>query len=195
MDNIEILKHFRKTADIQDEEFEKFLLFSKLRVVKKNTILIEQGKDISSIFFIKSGWLVTYFEDKNKFNHVIHFGTDTWWTGDFQSATYKNPSIYTIKALADSAILEFSIEALETLIEDAPNFQKYFRYLFQFALASQQKRNIDNISLSAEQRYESFLKIYPKSELIIPQKFIASYLGITPEFLSKMKSKMYAVQN
>ncbi len=195
MDNLEILKHLRKTAEISDAEFETFLYYAELKIVKKNTILIEQGKDISHIYFIKSGCLATYFEDQNKFNHVVLFGVDSWWTTDLQSATYRIPSIYTIKALADSAVLQFSYSALEALIEEAPNFQKYFRYLFQFALASQQRRIIDNISLSAEQRYESFLKIYPKSELIIPQKYVASYLGITPEFLSKMKAKLYLIQN
>ncbi len=186
-----ILEHLRKTIPITQLEFQKFLSYGVLRVIKRNSYVLEQGKEVSGIYFIKSGCLVTYFEDKNKFNHVVQFGMDNWWASDIQSAAYNSPSNYTIKALSDTAILHFSYNSLENLISESSSFMNYFRYLFQNALITHQRRIIDNISLPAEQRYESFLKIYPKSELVIPQKYVASYLGITPEFLSKIKARLY----
>ncbi len=193
MENDPVFKHFTKYADISLAEFNDFLKFGITRYIKKNAYLLEQGKEKSNVYFVKSGCLVTYHEDNYQFNHVLQFSMDTWWTGDLESATRNDSfSNYTIKALADCVIIDFAYTDLEHLIEEMPKFQKYFRYLFQNALSSQQRRIVENISLTAEERYESFLKIYPKSELIIPQKYIASYVGITPEFMSKMKAKIYA---
>lgn len=192
MDNATIINRIRKLSEITDDDFKKFISLAELKIIKKNSNLVEQDTDISCMYFVKSGCFITYFEDKTRYKHVVQFAVDGWWIGDLQSASKLIPSIYTIKALADSAVLKFHYIDLENLIEEIPAFQKYFRYLFQNALAAGQRRIVENISLSAELRYESFLKLYPKAELIIPQKFVASYLGITPEFFSKMKAKKYA---
>jgi CRP-like cAMP-binding protein len=190
LDNV--YKHFENEAGISQAEFESFLNYSNRLIFKKNSYIVEQNLSKSNFYFIISGCLVTYFEDNNKFTHVVQFGMNYWWAGDIESVTKNKPSNYTIKALTDSVILSFTYQALEKIIFEMPIFQNYFRFLYQNTIIYSQKRIIQSISLTAEQRYEAFLKLFPKSELIIPQKYVASYLGITPEFFSKLKAKMYS---
>lgn len=191
MDDNSIFKHFNSVSKISVEDFKRFLELSELKYIKKNSKILVQGKDQSKLYFIKSGYLMTYHVTESKLTHVIQFGQDGWWTGDLENIKEGNYSNCTIKAMSDAAILVFSYENFEKLLADCPNFEKYFRILFQNALKSLQKRFLQNISLPAEKRYEEMIKKHPKSELFFPQKYVAYFLGITPEFLSKIKSRLY----
>ena len=191
MDDNSIFNHINTVSKISVEDFKRFIELSELKYIKKNSKILVQGKDSSKLYFIKSGYLMTYHVTESKLTHVIQFGSDGWWTGDLENIKEGNYSNCTIKAMTDAAILVFSYENFEKLLADSPNFEKYFRILFQNALKSLQKRFLQNISLPAEKRYEELIKKHPKSELYFPQKYVAYFLGITPEFLSKIKSRLY----
>ncbi|WP_051296246.1 Crp/Fnr family transcriptional regulator [Eisenibacter elegans] len=178
-------------SPISTEEMALFFELGLLRKFKKNALVLRQGEDISPFMFIKRGCLMTYHEDEAGFKHVIQFGVAMWWTGDLQSMQDNTLSYYGIKAISPTEVYSFDQARFETLVSAAPGFERYFRLLFQKSLINHQKRIIRNISFSAEQRYEAFVSTFPKLEQLVPQKYVASYLGITPEFLSKMKARFY----
>ena len=132
---------------------------------------------------------MTYYEDKNADPHVLQFAQKLWWTGDLEAFRSLGPSFYSIKAITNSSIMAISYPEFEELCLSYPVFERFFRIIFQNSLVSHQKRIMRNISSTAEERYEAFIKNYPRLELTVPQKYIASYLGITPEFLSKLRSR------
>jgi CRP-like cAMP-binding protein len=186
----EIRANFRQRAELSEDDFRYFFSLVEERKLKKNRLLVEQGSTQPVMAFVKDGGLMTYHEDQNKFKHVLQFGMPAWWTGDLETFSKGTASLYSISTLLDSEVYMLSADAFEQLLIKAPAFERYFRILFQNALVANQKRVIRNISFPAEERYKNFVKSYPKLELVVPQKYIASYLGITPEFLSKMKKRM-----
>lgn len=186
----ELAAHLQQKVALSHAEIRLFWELAHFRKYKKNQIVLEQGQ-VSPFVFICKGCLMTYHQDKSDFKHVIQFGLEQWWTGDIRSMQEESPSFYGIKALSPAELLLFDHARLQKLLAEAPVFEQYFRILFQNSLISHQKRIIRNISFSAEERYEAFWESFPKLELVVPQKYIASYLGITPEFLSKMKTRLY----
>lgn len=190
MSAIQITKSIEKY--IQLEDLEKKYLHSILLPLKlRQNEFIEESGEISKYFIqVNSGCLMTFFTDKETNDHVIQFATTSWWTGDLNSFTKEQPSIYTTRALADSEILLLPKKEMDELLVRFPKFEKYFRILFQNSLITHQQRIIRNLSMPAEGRYQYFLEKYPTLEQFVPQKYIASYLGITPEFLSKIRRKL-----
>ena len=153
--------------------------------------LIEKAGEVSKYFIhVKSGCLMSYYTDKEGNDHVMQFSMAGWWTGDLNSFTKKVPSAYTTRALADSEVLLMEVKNLDQLLERFPVFEKYFRILFQNSLITHQNRIAQNISSTAEERYVAFQRKYPSLEQYVPLKYVASYLGITPEFLSKIRRRM-----
>jgi CRP-like cAMP-binding protein len=136
------------------------------------------------------GCLMAYYTDSDGVERVLQFATTSWWTGDLHSFTKHEPSIYSTRALVDSEVLLMTVNGLNSLLERVPKFEKYFRILFQNSLVAHQQRIMQSISFTAEQRYESFRERYPTLEQFVPQKYIASYLGVTPEFLSKIRRRL-----
>lgn len=157
--------------------------------VKQHESIEESGKVSRYFIHVNEGCLMTYYTDDQDNDHVMQFATSGWWTGDLQSFTSTTPSIYTTKALSDSEVLLLPKVAMDELLDRIHKFEKYFRILFQNSLITHQQRIIRNLSIPAEARYEHFLEKYPTLEQFVPQKYIASYLGITPEFLSKIRRK------
>ena len=145
-----------------------------------------------ALILVKNGCLMTYYEDPNKTKHVIQFSLMGWWTGDFKSKTENSPSKYTIRAMENSTYCSLDLETYEQVCKEIPVLETYFRRLFQTSVVSHQDRIIRNISYSAEARYEAFVESQPKLEQLVAQKYIASYLGMSPEFLSKIKARRYA---
>jgi CRP-like cAMP-binding protein len=184
-----IYKQFLKITHIPEADFEVFMRISKEKLYKKNTVIMQQGFSNNEIYFIKGGDLMTYFETPNKNPHIIQFGKAGWWSGDIESLNNKTLSNFSIKSISDTSILVFDKAGFDQLLIEAPSFERYFRLLFQKLMTNFQIRVIQNITLSADERYHKLLQDYPKCELIFPQKYIAAYLAITPEFLSKMKSR------
>lgn len=190
MDQIEIIRNFKKHISLNKEEIQAIMELLVLKKVKKNEYLFHQGENSCPFLLIKSGCLMTYYTDSNQFDHVIQFGQEMWWTGDLNSFTNDVPSLYSIKAVLPSEVYVFDKSLFEVLCEKIPAFEKYFRIIFQNSLVSHQKRIIRNISFTAEEKYLAFQETFPGLELQVAQKQIASYLGITPEFLSKLRRKL-----
>lgn len=163
-------------------------LLSPLKI-RQGEFTEHAGNISKGMIYVNTGCLMTYFTDKQASDHVIQFATAGWWTGDLHSFTNQTPSIYSTKALDYCEVLLLPKNDMDQLLERFPKFERYFRIIFQNSLVTHQHRIIQNFSVGAEERYAQFLEKYPSLEQYVPLKYIASYLGITPEFLSKIRRR------
>jgi CRP-like cAMP-binding protein len=161
-----------------------------IRKFKKGQFLLHAGAVCRNQMLITKGSAITYFIDLEGHEHIIQLGIEGWWIGDFQSYVFQQPALCNVEAIEDTQILEASYEEIQNLYEAVPQYDRFHRILIQYAYVSFQQRVLQNLSMNAENRYLAFRGKYPRLELRIPQKYIASYLGITPEFLSKIKKKL-----
>lgn len=185
----QILSNIRRHVTLTPEE-EQFLLAALVPAsYKQGDIVQEAGEVTRNMIHVNTGCLMTYFSDKDGNDQVIQFATTGWWTGDLHSITTQEPSIYTTRALADSTLFFLPSVRMDELLIRYPVFERYFRITFQNSLVTHQRRIIQTISWPAEERYAYFQQKYPQLEQYVPLKYVASYLGITPEFLSKIRRK------
>ena len=153
--------------------------------------MLKEGDVAKNQFFVISGCLRTYTIDANGKEHILMFAPEDWWcSGDLYSFLSGQPGVNNIDALEETTVLQISKSNLEVLYQQAPKFERFFRILFQNGFVFHQKRINTNLAQPAEGRYDLFTQTYPGLESRIPQKYIASYIGITPEFFSQMKGNM-----
>ena len=189
MDTSGIFAQFERHITLDEKEklsIRSVLIPARL---KQGEFVETVGKVTSNFIFVNLGCLMTYYTDAEGTDHVIQFAMAGWWTGDLHSFTKEEPSIYSTRALSDSEVFYLPKTDMEALLQKFPKLERYFRILFQNSIVSHQHRLIQNLSVTADQRYENVSKRYPSLEQYVPLKYIASYLGITPEFLSKIRRK------
>jgi CRP-like cAMP-binding protein len=184
-----ILQSIEKYVALSKEEAGYFTSILETRMVKQGELIEKPGEITPYFIYVKSGCLMTYFIHPDGSDHVVQFATSSWWTSDLASFTKVTPSNYATKALADSEVHLIYKKDFDGLLERYPAFEKFFRLLFQNSLITHQNRIIQTVAHTAEERYDYFQQKYPTLEQFVPQKYIASYLGITPEFLSKIRRK------
>ena len=185
-----ILSYISKYISLDKTEADFFISLLEERTVKRRDFLLKQGQICRYESFITKGCVRTYTLDDNGFEHIVLFGTETWWAGDLFSFLTQTPSDYFIDALEDSEVLQISKPNLDKLYEVVPKFERFFRLILQNAYIAQQQRINQNLSLTAEERYIQFLRKYPALDQRISQKQIAAFLGITPVFLSMIRKKL-----
>ena len=183
-----ILKNISRFITLTPEEEQYFTSILKLKKLKKKQYLLQEGDITRHEYFVNKGCLRTYTIDDKGQEHIIQFAIEDWWTGDMYSFLTQTPARYTIDAIEDSELLCLEKNALEDLYIKIPKFEKFFRHLLQNAFVSLQERVIGNLSQPADERYCTFITKYPNMEKRLPLKQIASYLGITPESLSRIRS-------
>ena len=145
------------------------------------------GDSCEYFYFILSGSLRTYTTDDRGHEHIFHLAFEDWWTSDLFSFITGDPAFFSIDALEDTEVLAIHRDDYEALLSNYPRFERFFRLLMQNAYVASQKRTMDIMSLSAEKRYLQLVQSHPQLELRIAQHHIASFLGITPEALSRIK--------
>lgn len=177
------------TAPLSDQEKDIFCSALQPRPLASGAFIETADAVTPGLILVETGCLMTYYEDRHTTAHVIQFATTGWWTGDLQSLSNQLPGRYFTRALAQSNVWELSKTRWDDLLNRGAVFEKFFRLLFQRSLVTHQNRIIAAHARTAQARYENFRKRYPQLEQYVPQKHIASYLGMTPEFLSKLRSK------
>jgi len=188
MNSAVILANINQLVRLNEEE-QKFLESVLIpRPFKQGEVIVKNGEVARYLMFVNAGFLMTYYTGTDGSDHVIQFACDGWWCGDIYSLG-SGVTPYTTKALSDGELLLLPRSAHEQLLEKHNKFERYFRLHFQRSVQRYQWRLIENYSADAEQRYQSFITNLPGIEQYIPQKYIASYLGITPEFLSKVRKR------
>ncbi|GAA3988462.1 Crp/Fnr family transcriptional regulator [Mucilaginibacter dorajii] len=184
-----ILANFAMHISLDAAETEHVKSILKHKTVKKNTILLSYGEICRNIYFVNKGCLRIFNTDNNGEEHNISFCPENWWAVDISSFSAQTPAFYNISALEDTDVFYISHVVLERLYVDIPKFERFFRILTQNGFNLYQRRITSNLSKTAEERYTQFQKQYPGLEQRIAQKQIASYLGITPVFLSMIRGK------
>ena len=184
-----ILKAIKQHIQLTDEE-ENYLssIFNLIKLDQGEFIEVS-GETSQGMIHVNSGCLMTYFTHASGTDQVIQFSTAGWWTGDLNSLTNGKASAYSTRALTSCELLLLPKIRMDELLDRYPVFEKYFRIIFQNSLVTHQNRLIQAFTLTANDRYLNFQKQYPQLEQFVPLKYIASYLGITPEFLSKIRRK------
>lgn len=185
-----ILQNITKHISLDSAETELFTSILEHTKVKRKGFLLRQGEVCKTENFIIKGCTRTYTIDENGFEHIVMFGVEDWWIGDLASFLTKTPTNYSIDTLEDTEVLQITQPNLELLYQRVPKFERFFRIIIQNAFIAQQTRINQNLSYTAEQRYKDFINRYPTLEQRIPQKQIASYLGITPQSLSRLRASL-----
>ncbi len=186
MDSSLLLQHIARHIALTSDESAHFTGLLHHRALKKKQFLYQEGEITKSAAFVISGLLRSYSIDSNGFEHVIQFAPPGWWIGDVGSLIKQTPGILYVDALEDSEVLWLWKADLDSLYIKVPKFERFFRILAENALAAYQTRLVNILSLPAKDRYANFCQLYPSLIGCLPQKQVASYIGVTPEFLSKM---------
>ena len=182
--------HILKRIDITDEEFARSTTFFIPKKLRKNQFLLREGEVCKCIAFVVKGCLRCYSVDDKGEEHIVQFAVEDWWISDPYSALTGEPSEYNIDALEDSELLILERGAEQQLLLEIPKFERMFRLLLENRFVANQRRITASLSTSAEDRYLSFLKTYPAIAQRVPQSQIASYLGITPQSLSRIRKEL-----
>ena len=183
-----LLEYFDKSIPLNDKEKELVQEKFHSRLFRKKQFLLQEGDVCTQFNFVVKGCLRTYNIDEKGNAHVLQFATENHWINDLGSFHGQTPSALNIDALEDSVVLQISRNDLVTLYTEAPKFDRIFRVLIENAYVRLQKRLLQNISSTAEERYQSFLELYPHLVNRLSQVQIAGFLGVTPEFLSRLRN-------
>ena len=159
----------------------------KVKTLKRKEVVLYKGDVSSHMRFIAQGCLRAYYLDEQAKEHVIQFGIEGWWINDLYSYLTQTPARQFIQAIEPSLLVQVHRDSLLALFDQVPSVERFFRLKFEKAYVALQDRTINSLSKSAEERYEEFCKEHRDLEQRIPQYMLASYLGITPEFLSALR--------
>jgi len=188
----EEIDHFvSKFITLTGEESDLFHSLLKHRKVRKKSFLLQEGEVCDFEAFILKGCTRTYYLDKEGVETILLFAVEEWWVSDLASFTERKPSDLFIETIEDSEFLSISYNDKGRLFEKIPAFEHMFRILVQRSLIVLQQRFCETISLTAEERYLHFLEKYPLVAQRVPQHQIARYIGVSPEFLSKIRSTLH----
>jgi CRP-like cAMP-binding protein len=169
-------------------EAEKYLIsISKEKIVLKGSTLIRQGQTVNKVFFVTSGCLRSYCIDKNGKEHTLLFAIKNWWISDYIAIYSKEQASLTVECLSESHIIEFNAEVLDGMLTRFPELEPFQRKNHERHIVSLQKRILNQLQLTAAERYDWFLEQYGDIERYAPNYHIASYLGITQESLSRIR--------
>lgn len=192
MDNyFEPLQQFfiKKGIALTDSEWDEVMQMFEKRIVEKKEYLLKQDHICTFEAYVVKGCLKTYMLDTKGNEVVIYFSIEDWWVGDLRSFHFRTPSIINIQALERTEIAYISVENYSLLLNRFPQFERIFYFMLQSSMSVFMQRYYNYLAKSAEERYEEFVRRYPKIYARVPLQSIASYLGITPEFLSKIRAK------
>ena len=185
-----IIDNLSKHISLTPQEQKLFLSKTEICQYKAKTILLHAGEICKNSYFVNSGVLRGFNSNDNSVEHVLSFACSGWWIGDMYSLLSQKPGNLFIEVLENAEVVLLPKENQEILYQKIPKLERFFRILAENSLVSHQERLMDNLSLTAEERFEKFCSKHRDLMQKVPQKQIASYLGVTPEFFSKMKSKM-----
>jgi len=185
-----ILNNVEHRIKLTDAEKKLFVTYLTYKQLKKGEVLLSYGEICKHQYFVISGCLRNYSIDEYGKEHILMFAATDWWTSDLYSYITGEPGEYIIDALVDTEIFMIAKEDMEKIYEEIPKFERFHRLLFQNSIVNNTRRIRSSMSASAEERYQAFIKQFPNIYKEIPLKHIASYLGISPEFLSKIRNKI-----
>ncbi|GAA4270497.1 Crp/Fnr family transcriptional regulator [Hyunsoonleella aestuarii] len=185
-----LLNYIGKYVILTPEEELSLLSHISYRKYLKGQYIIQQGDVCKYECFVISGCTKMFHMDHLGQEHIIMFAIEDWWTSDMGSFISQTEADFNVQCVENTELIMFHRDIIEKLYEEIPKLERFFRQIVERALVASQKRIVRSFSLTARERYLFFKNQYPEIEQRIPQYMIASYLGITKEFLSKIKSQI-----
>ena len=181
--------HISNRVDLSEKEFEHILsLFNQVHFSRKQ-LLIKPGQEVLHQYFVVNGCLRTFMIDQDGKEHTVQFAVENWWCSDYIAYYNLEPSILYVECIEDCDLLEVRKSDLIENFNSSQKLESFFRQQLESAFVAFQKRILSNLHLTAEARYSKFLKSYPNIEQRVKNYQIASYLGITPESLSRLRNQ------
>ncbi|RZK13078.1 MAG: Crp/Fnr family transcriptional regulator [Flavobacterium sp.] len=188
---IEILfKHIEQKVNLSPADKEMISTFFVRKRLRKKQYLLQEGDICKYLSFVANGLLRTYNVDEKGDEHMSVFGWEGWWISDFNSFLSVEPAVFNIDAIEDSELFMISRADYDALTLQVPIMDRYFRILFQNSLVTKERRLMSSITHTAEQKYVQLLASNPEIINRIPQNMVASYLGIAPETLNRIKRNL-----
>jgi CRP-like cAMP-binding protein len=185
-----LFNHIQEKVLLTDEEKEVIKTFFVPKTLRKRQYLLQEGNVCKYLAFVAKGLLRTYNVDEKGDEHMNIFGWEGWWLSDFNSFLSGEPAMFNIDAIEDAELLLISQADYEALTLAVPIMDRYFRILYQNSLVTKERRLMSSITHTAEERYVQLGESNPQIIERIPQNLIASYLGIAPETLSRIKKNL-----
>jgi CRP-like cAMP-binding protein len=182
--------YLRKRIPITDQQLKEVEPLFKTKKVDKGKIILQLGEICQYTYFVTNGCLRSYVIDDKGKEHILQFAIENWWISEQISFINHEPSIYFIDAVEDTEFVQTDEQGWDEFHKIVPIASDMNRKLQLNSLRSFQKRLVSHLSASGEQRYLTFIKTYPPLALRLPQKMIASYLGVTPESLSRIRKEL-----
>jgi CRP/FNR family transcriptional regulator len=184
-----LLMHIQKFVPLTDEEEKLLLSYLRCFSVKKKEHILKEGQICMANYFVAKGCLRLYYITEEGTEQIVQFAIDNWWLSDLMSLDVQKPSQFNIQAVEVSDIVAVDKKIQEELFAKLPKMERYFRIVLQKAYAASVMRFRYIFTQSAEERFQHFITSFPEFVQRVPQYMLASYLGFTPEFLSKLRAK------
>lgn len=185
-----LFNHIQEKVTLTDRDKAMIETFFVPKRLRKRQYLLQEGDICKNMTFITKGLLRTYNVDAKGDEHMSVFGWEGWWLSDFNSFLSGEPAVFNIDAIEDSELLMISRLDYEALMISVPIMDRYFRILYQNSIVTKERRLMSSITHSAEEKYVQLAESNPKMIERVPQNLIASYLGIAPETLSRIKKNL-----
>ena len=185
-----LLSHIQNKVDISEEQKTELQSFFTLKKLRKKQYLLQEGDACKYLSFVSKGLLKSYFLDEKGSEHINMFAFEGWWISDFNSFINQEKAVLNIDAIEETELLMITREDYENLMLKIPVMDRYFRILYQNSLVTKDYRLIVSNSFTAEEKYTQFAQKNPDVILRIPHNLIASYLGLAPETVSRIRKKI-----
>ena len=186
----ELINKIKKSIKLSSEAEKYLFSISKEKKLLKGSVLIRQRESVKKIFFVKNGCLRSFCIDKNGKEHTLQFAVKEWWISDYIAINSDEAATLSVECLTDSSVIEFDEKKLNGIHDLFPEFESFHRKNLERHVVSLDKRILNQLQLSAPERYSLFLEQYPDIEQYTRNYHIASYLGITTESLSRIRKEI-----
>ena len=183
----ELIKKIKSSQDLSPQAEAYLYAISAKKTFSKGTVLIRQGQTVNKIYFVTGGCLRSYCIDKNGKEHTLQFGIKDWWISDYIAIHNNQPATLTVECLKEATAIVFNAKKLNNIFIQFPEYEPFQRNLLERHVVSLHQRILNQLQLTAAERYDLFLEQYPDIELFTRNYHIASYLGITQESLSRIR--------
>lgn len=184
-----IIEYISRYVELTGDEINHLIHFLKIKQVRKRQFIVQPGFVCKQKSYVVKGALRSYLVDNEGKEHTMAFAIEDWWISDYSSLIYQEPATLFVEALEDTVLIQIDYDDEQIMLKEIPVLEKFERIITQRSLAFQQKRLLSNYTKTAEERYDEFMSKYSAIANRVPQYALASYLGFSTEYLSKIRNR------